>query len=291
MKAFKKIMAIFSLVAVFLASFIPVAAITFDAEKAYNSVFVVYSGNSLGSGFAMGENCIITNAHVISDRGHVKITTYSGETHRAFVVLMNEKLDIALLGVEGITYEPLKIADMDQISIGDDVYAIGAPNSLAYTLTKGVVSSKDRYVSGLRYIQTDAAINSGNSGGPLLNEAGEVIGINSYKMSNSEGIGLAIPIDVVVAFLESGELVINENGNVANPVTEETLPDPSQMDSNDAKEKLGNSLLVAALIIGLVLSVILNIALIVMLATYKKRNQCPKGNPSERTDFEIEIMD
>lgn len=293
MKTFKRIAIILFVLAMILASSLSAYAIGFDTEEVYNSVFVIYSGNSMGSGFAIGENCIITNAHVINNQYDVIIETYGGEMKRAFIVALDERIDIALIGVADATFTPLRVADLSTVSVGDDVYAIGAPNSLAFTLTKGVVSSKERLVSRQKFIQTDAAINTGNSGGPLLNDAGEVIGVNSYKMSDSEGIGLAIPIDVVVSFLETGEIELNESGNVVEPVIEDPpadLPISEQPNDEGSMEK-PPSVVTLVLAICLTISLALNIALIIILVFQKKKNQYVKTDPSERTDFDIEILD
>lgn len=293
MKTFKRIAIILFVLAMILASSLFAYAIGFDTEEVYNSVFVVYSGNSMGSGFAIGENCIITNAHVISNQYDVRIETYGGEMKRAFIVALDERIDIAVIGVADVLFTPLRVADLSSVSVGDDVYAIGAPNSLAFTLTKGVVSSKERLVSRQKFIQTDAAINTGNSGGPLLNDAGEVIGVNSYKMSDAEGIGLAIPIDVVVSFLETGEIELNESGNVIETVIEDSptdLPISEQPTDEGSMEK-PSSVVTLVLAICLTISVTLNIALIIILVFQKKKNQYVKTDPSERTDFDIEILD
>lgn len=293
MKMLKRITITLFVLAMILDSSISAYAIGFDTEEVYNSVFVVYSGNSMGSGFAIGENCIITNAHVISNQYDVRIETYGGEIERAFIVSIDERIDIAVIGVSDASFTPLHVADLSTVNVGDDVYAIGAPNSLAFTLTKGVVSSKKRIVSRQKYIQTDAAINSGNSGGPLLNDAGEVIGVNSYKMSDSEGIGLAIPIDVVVSYLETGEIELNESGNVANPVVEEPATDSSINEpiSDDTSSGKPSSITVIVLAICLAVSAALNISLIIILVFQKKKNQYIKTDPSERTDFDIEIIE
>ena len=103
-------------------------------EEVYESIFVIQSGNSLGSGFAMGANCVVTNAHVIDNKNKVTIRTYSGDQLPATVVGMDQNLDIAVLRVENVTFRPLQIADLETQRIGDDVYAIGAPKSMAYLL-------------------------------------------------------------------------------------------------------------------------------------------------------------
>ena len=112
-------------------------------------------------------------------------------------------------------------------------------------------------------------------------------------MSDSEGIGLAIPIDVVVSYLETGEIELNESGNVIEPVVEEPqadLPASEPPNDEDAIEK-PSSIVTLVLAICLVISVGLNIALIIILVFQKKKNQYVKTDPSERTDFDIEILD
>ena len=277
-----------------LASSFSVSALGFEAEEVYDSVFVIHSGNSLGSGFAAGPNSVITNAHVIDDADDVKVESYSGEILDAFVVAMDEGLDIAVLGVYNASFKPLENADSDGISIGDDVYAIGAPNSLAYTLTKGVVSSKDRKVGGQSFVQTDAAINSGNSGGPLLDENGAVVGINSYKFSDAEGIGLAIPVNVVTAYIDSQNIDLNAEYHPTEPPL---LPDDAlaTFDQTGASKNQTPTLTIV-LAVCLAISAPLNIVLIILLVSKKKGNPppaqyYPQPDPTERTDFEIEFYD
>lgn len=291
MKAIKRLFGALFAVAILLASSIPAMAIGFEAETVYNSIFVIYSGNSLGSGFAIGENCIITNAHVISDKQNTQIATYTGEKYKAFVVAMDTTIDIAVLATNETTFTPLQTAGLSELNLGDDVYAIGAPNSLSYTLTKGVISSKERKVGSQSFIQTDAAINTGNSGGPLLNDAGKVIGVNSYKISNSEGIGLAIPIETVINYLSGEKIDTDENGNVSGEITvPETENDSPNADTPSEPEKT-NKLEIYVLYGGLALSVALNIVLTIILVFQKRKNLDTKIDPSERTDFDIDILE
>ena len=125
MKLQKVLLSLICVVAVLLALPLSASAIGFTAEDKYNSVFVVTSGNSLGSGFAVGENCIITNAHVLDNPNNIILTTYAGETHSAYLVGYEEDKDIAVLGVTDAKFTPLTIADYKSLNTGDDVYAIG----------------------------------------------------------------------------------------------------------------------------------------------------------------------
>lgn len=298
MKLQKVLLSIICVVAVLLALPLSASAIGFTAEEKYNSVFVVTSGNSLGSGFAVGENCIITNAHVLDNPNNIALTTYAGETHTAYLVGYDQDKDIAVLGVKDAKFTPLTIADYKTLNTGDDVYAIGAPKSMAYTLTKGVISAKEREIGKYKYIQTDAAINEGNSGGPLLNDEGNVIGINTLKMSDSEGIGLAIPMTVVSDFLKSLNIELDENGNVSETIvqeaTDEGKDNPSEKNEDNDKNKndvVKTPLIVTILLIALCVSVAGNIVLIISLVFQKRKNLNLKYDPRERTDFDIDILE
>lgn len=284
--------------AVLLATSLPTFAIGFVAEEIYESVFVVYSGSSLGSGFAIGKDCILTNAHVIDNPDKVIVKTYSGEEYAAFVVGIDNAQDIAVLGVEGIEFPYLTVADSSSIKTGDDIYAIGAPKSMAYTLTKGVISAQNREIRGNRYIQIDAAINEGNSGGPLLNDSGQVLGINTLKMSDSEGIGLAIPMETVKSFLLNLNLEVNESGNVSGEIkppssSNDTTDETKEQDNGNKKtaeiESESSRPLIVVCILA-ALSMIGNVVLSIALVYQKKKNLNLQYDPRERTDFDIDIL-
>ena len=231
----KSVLTLGLVVAMLFAFAIPVAAIGFDAEVVYDSVFVIYSGNALGSGFAVGENCIVTNAHVVEDTKDVTVVTCDGDEFPAEVLCWDEGLDIAVLAVDK-TLTPLPLKKLSDVKIGEDVCAIGAPKSMAYTLTKGVVSAKERPVSGQTYIQTDAAINEGNSGGPLLDDNGNVIGMNTLKLLEAEGIGLAIPVDRICQFMKDQGITLTETGNVDGRVGKTDLVKPTEPESSQEED-------------------------------------------------------
>ena len=132
-KPVRVLLSLLMVAAVLFASASSVSAIGFDAEKAYESVFVVYSGTSLGSGFAIGENCVITNAHVIADPNNIAIVTYDGAEYAASLLGINEDEDIAVLVIENATFPYLMMANLSAVKIGDDIYTIGAPKGMVYT--------------------------------------------------------------------------------------------------------------------------------------------------------------
>lgn len=296
MKALRGIFSVICVSIILFALCCPVTAIDFDAEKVYDSVFVVVSGNSMGSGFAVGENCVITNAHVVEDARDIQLDTFTGKSYKAKIAGIDFDKDIAVLFVENEKFQELIIADDEKLNIGDDVYAIGTPKSMAYTLTKGVVSAKQREIDRDIYIQTDAAINHGNSGGPLVNKNGEVIGVNTLKLTDSEGIGLAIPMCVVVDFIKSLNIDVDEKGNVSQVVSVETEPTIAKNNNSDEKKEVPQiktvpvqSVIVLAVL--LFVSVLINLVLMVLLLCRRPKKDKVVIDPRERTDFEIDLLE
>src|SRR6202163_4827815 len=166
--------------------------------------------NSLGSGFIIdATGFVVTNNHVIADADEINVILNDGTKLTAQLVGKDSKSDLALLRVH--TDKPLKavaFGDSDKLRLGEWVIAIGNPFSLGGTVTAGIVSARNRDINSGpydNYIQTDAAINRGNSGGPLFNLNGEVIGINTAIISpsgGSIGIGFAVPSNTVVAVID-----------------------------------------------------------------------------------------
>lgn len=295
-KPVRVLLSLLMVAAVLFASASSVSAIGFDAEKAYESVFVVYSGTSLGSGFAIGENCVITNAHVIDDPSNIAIVTYDGTEYAASLFGINEDEDIAVLVIENATFPYLMMANLSAVKIGDDIYTIGAPKGMAYTLTKGTISAKERIIREKSYIQIDAAINEGNSGGPLLNDSGEVLGMNTLKMTDSEGIGLSIPTDRIENYLKSLGIETDEKGNIPDAVQPPNIVTPidnrSDVDENIEQHEKYALPTVTYVAIGIAVASLLgNIVLSILLIYQRKKNITLKFDPSERTDFDIDIWE
>ena len=265
-------------------------AMDFDAEAAYESIFVIYSGNYEGSGFAIGSNTVVTNAHVIGNQNDIIVKAYSGQEYNASIYLFNEALDIAILSVDNAEFIPLEIGNCEDIKVGDDIYAIGAPRSLEYTLTKGVISNKSRTIGFNKYIQIDAAINSGNSGGPLLNSAGQVIGVNSMKISDAEGIGLAIPISTVTSFMEGNDMNLTEDKTVDGKIEYVPADLPGEK-GNVLVQKVPDYTLAIILGVLLGISVVINIIFLIILVYRKNKDIVVPTDARDRTDFEIDILE
>ena len=181
-----------------------------------------------GSGFIISEDgYVITNYHVIEGSRSVTVSTYDGESYKAVIIGGDENNDIAVLKIEAEGLVPVVLGDSANMNVGDTVIAIGNPlGELTFSLTQGVISAVNRNITlsggnGMSLIQTDCAINSGNSGGALFNLYGEVIGITNAKYSTSslsgaasiDNIGFAIPINSVRQIIES----IIQNGYISKP--------------------------------------------------------------------------
>src|SRR3989440_6551935 len=174
-------------------------------------------GQAIGSGIVLDtKGDILTNAHVIAGATQMQVTLSSGQTVAATLVGSNSSADLAVIriSVPAASLHPVTLGNSDGVQIGDTVYAIGSPFGLSGSLTEGIVSnlnqggsaSNGANLSGL--IQTDAAINPGNSGGPLVNSAGQVIGINNSiesPVNGNVGVGFAISINQVKQLLPSLE--------------------------------------------------------------------------------------
>lgn len=171
-----------------------------------------------GSGFIIDKKgYVITNAHVIGDADKITVHLADRRELKAELIGMDEKTDVAILKIAGDKLPVVKIADVSKLKVGQWVMAVGSPFGLDYTATQGIISSLGRNLPNdnfTPFIQTDAAVNPGNSGGPLFNTDGEVIGINSqiYTSTGSyAGVSFAIPIDLAMHIVEQ----IREDGKVS----------------------------------------------------------------------------
>lgn len=180
-----------------------------------------------GSGFIISDDgYILTNFHVIEDSSSISVSMYNGDSYDATLIGYDEGNDIAVLKINAEGLAPVILGDSNNLNVGDSVLAIGNPlGELTFTLTSGAISAKDREVTfsnntTMNLLQTDCAINSGNSGGALFNLYGEVIGVTNAKYGSSSGsgasidnIGFAIPINSIMKIVES----IIEKGYISKP--------------------------------------------------------------------------
>jgi serine protease Do len=201
------------------------------------AVVQVRTPEGLGSGFFINaDGYLITNFHVIEGETEISVEVYhqaDGQLERdtykqVRIIAINKYHDLALLHIEDKNAPKFKyvtLGSADALAVGDSVFAIGSPLGLERTVTQGIISTKTRELEGELYLQTTAQINPGNSGGPLFNMAGEVVGVTNMKIMFGEGLGFAIPVDLVKNFLDHRDAFAYSNDNPNNPYR--YLPPPT----------------------------------------------------------------
>jgi S1-C subfamily serine protease len=244
-----------------------------DIEKVYADVYARVSpsvvaisvasdvGFGNGSGFVVDtEGHIVTNFHVIEGANEIEVNFVDGTIVRAEIVGTDPDSDLAVIDVDGVAIEdlvPVTFGSSDEIVVGQQVLAIGSPFGQRWTMTAGIVSALDRAISGFTQfsiggvIQTDAPINPGNSGGPLLNLAGEVVGVNSQintTTGSNSGIGFAVPsnltLRVAQELIEDGTVDYSFIGITGAPLTlsdSETLDLPNNVRGAVVTDVVANS--------------------------------------------------
>ncbi len=174
-------------------------------EGMVKSVVSVVTDKSMGSGFFIAaDGYVVTNQHVIAGAQKIVVLTYDKKTIPAVVMGSDFVRDVALLKIQG-NYDALPLADSDSLQVGKKVVAIGNPLGLSFTVTEGIISALHRKgPSGLEeYIQTDVSLNPGNSGGPLIDTSGHVIGLNNFKVGGAENLGFALESNAIREALHS----------------------------------------------------------------------------------------
>jgi serine protease Do len=194
------------------------------------AVVQVRTPEGLGSGFFVNaDGYLITNFHVIEGETEISVEVYSTDSNgqldrdtykKVRIVAINKFHDLALLHIEDKNapkFKYITLGSSDVLNVGDPVFAVGSPMGLERTVTEGIVSTKTRELEGELYLQTTTQINPGNSGGPLFNLAGEVVGVTNMKIMFGEGLGFAIPVELVKNFLDHRDAFAYSTDNPNNP--------------------------------------------------------------------------
>ncbi|KAJ8602473.1 hypothetical protein CTAYLR_001199 [Chrysophaeum taylorii] len=198
------------------------AVVNITSQVQHHTFLGVQQAMSAGSGFIVSEDgLVVTNAHVVSHGNNIKVNLNDGRQTRGKLLAMDRSSDVALVKIENARDLPVaKIGSSSHLRPGDFVVALGSPLNLSNSVTCGIVSAVARHGSEIgivqqraEYIQTDAAINVGNSGGPLVDLDGKVIGINTMKAQRADGISFAIPIDTAWQVVRQ----LLKHGRVARP--------------------------------------------------------------------------
>ena len=189
-----------------------------------------FKQRALGSGVIVdASGYVITNNHVVAEADEILVRLKGGEEWPAKIIGRDPKTDLALIKIDAKHELPfLPLGDSDKLRVGDWVLAVGNPFGLEHTVTAGIISAKGRIIGAGPYdnfLQTDASINPGNSGGPLINLAGQVVGINTAIAPQGQGIGFAIPVNttkkIMAQLRDKGRVVRGWLGVTIQPVTKE----------------------------------------------------------------------
>jgi serine protease Do len=211
------------------------------------SVVQVRTPEGLGSGFFINaDGFLITNFHVIEGETEISVEVYrqtDGNLDREIykqvkIIAINKFHDLALLQIQDRNapkFKPVTLGSSDALSVGDTVFAIGSPLGLERTVTQGILSTKTRELEGELYLQTSTQINPGNSGGPLFNLAGEVVGVTNMKITFGEGLGFAIPVELVKGFLDHRDAFAYSTDNPNNPYRYLEPPSRTKIKATDTK--------------------------------------------------------
>jgi serine protease Do len=198
-----------------------------NVERVGEGVVLVKVPGSLGSGFLISEQGhVITNAHVVQGEQNVTVTLFrkrGTELEKKLfedveILAVNPYWDLALLCIPekqlaGVELVPIPFGRFERLRAGEPVFAIGNPLGLERSVSEGIVSTKNREANGMLYVQTTAATNPGNSGGPLFNARGEVVGVITWGFLMSEGLNFAIPVETVETFLENRDAFAFDKDN------------------------------------------------------------------------------
>ncbi len=201
---------------VFMTADLPERTVKELVAKFGEGVVLIETPDGLGSGFIINDRgYCVTNYHVVETQTRVAVTIFHRSDNGDFerrsirdvrILALNPHFDFALLEIpkqDDLQFSPVYIADDDSHREGDAVFAIGSPLGLERSVSEGIVSTRNRNMNGIVYIQTTAQINPGNSGGPLFNDKGQVVGVINMKLSFGEGLGFAIPVSYLKHFLRN----------------------------------------------------------------------------------------
>ena len=178
-------------------------------SKCLSSLLILRDHHGAGAGFAIDtDSHILTCNHVVSNE-NVAIETIDGDSYDAVVYARKPEYDLAILRVEDFQSAPLRFVDPGSIRDGQRVYLLGHPLGLDFTVTEGIVGHNRRVREGVTFVQLDVATNPGNSGGPVVNEYGDVLGVVTIMMAHAQRLSFAIGVRHVFSFLSTLRIRVN----------------------------------------------------------------------------------
>jgi len=269
-----------------------------DIAALYSDCIVVVetsmsNGGSIGSGsLVSSDGYIITNAHAV-DGENLRVTLKNKTMYPADLISYDIEKDIAIIKINVTGLPSITFGSSSDLKSGQDIVVIGAPKGLDQTVTKGIISNLDREHRGNNYIQIDAAVNSGNSGGPVFNMDGAMVGMVTLKDRSSDGIAFAIPSDVLMSFLNnsnvnySTKLGTQKNNEKVSSEKKDEKPKPIK--KPEKKKKLPK-LYIYAICIGSFILLSIIITIIIMAIKKKRRVFASQSNIPSNDNFAQEDL-
>jgi len=248
-------------------------------DRISDCVISVQAGDGVGAGVVVNaEGYAVTCAHVVAEAGQATVTLADGSEVGAAVEASDAERDLALLKLERQNLPAARFAASGSMQPGAAVAAVGSPLGLEGSVTSGVVSAVEREIDGKQYLQIDAALNLGSSGGPVINEKGQIVGLATKTAEEAQNVGFAIPAEDVISFLQ-------DNGvSVMMALGAETPSTPSQprpktpatpLPTQPAKPAMGLSLL-WVILLPIIISLIVSSLTVLLLARHLTRSAAPE---------------
>jgi len=267
-------------------------------EQVKESVLTIKSGERVGAGFIVSpDGHGLTSAHLVGDSSQVTAVLANDEELDAKVAKTDEALDLALLKLDLKNLPAVHFASSDELKQGARVAALGAPLGLEGSVTQGIISAVEQEVKGKKYLQIDAALNEGNSGGPVIDEHGRVVGVATAIVKEAQNVGFAVPSDQAIAFLQDAGVVLNlPLGQQAPAAAKRPAAGPAKPIAPPVKQ-VGAPWL---LLVGIPLVVALVVSLLVsLLVTRRVRRRptepevslAPASEDEDLSDIDITLHD
>lgn len=229
------------------------------AEIARPAVVTIHTAKASGSGFFVSsQGYIVTNRHVVAGNNDVTVVAQNGKKIPGKVVAVGQE-DVALIRIMQENMPTLRIGSGHNAKVGEDLVWFGSPHGLSDTTTKGSLANNNRTINGARNLQLNGYVIPGNSGGPVLNMKGEVIGIVTAKSAESDGIGYALPIETVYKLLVENGVPVNVSADITelsfrdvNTGSDKAMPNKNRSENN-GQENLG---IYKKIIVGVIILIV-----------------------------------
>ncbi len=272
-------------------------------EWVSDSVVTVKAENRVGAGFIVSaDGGVLSSAHLVGDADQVVLTMGDKSEVTAAVEKKDDERDLALLRLDRVNLPVVRFAGSGALKPGTKVAAVGSPLGLEGSVTEGVISAVEREINGKSYLQIDAALNEGNSGGPIIDDRGRVVGVATAVIKEAENVGFAIPSDVAIAFLQQAGIAVNValgEGPTATATETQPVRQPSPGPRPPGPSRPVPAPASLLLLIGIPLVISLAVSLLVSLLVARSARTglqqpvtlLPQQPPPEEEDLsDIDIM-